>query len=189
MILNETFLRNEAKKIYNLDKFELLLENKYFAANQRYDLFISHSFQDKELVEVLYNKFKEAGYRVYIDWKEETLQNRGNVSSETAKILKNHMNNCLGLLYIATASITNSKWCPWELGYADGKKNTAAILPILKDEHSQYKGQEYLGIYPYVDYNKNKKGKYDFFVNDENDERKYTTLRDWLEGGALRIHE
>ena len=33
-----------------------------------------------------YRKFEEAGYRVYIDWKEESLQDRENVSVKTAEI-------------------------------------------------------------------------------------------------------
>lgn len=45
------------------------------------------------------------------------------------------MNNCTGLSYIAISNIVNSKWCPWELGYADGKKNKAAILPITKEKN------------------------------------------------------
>ena len=165
-----------------------MLENRKFIVNKNYDLFISHSFMDKELVEVLYEKFEEAGYEVYIDWKESSLQDRENVSSETAKILRERINNWLGLSYIATENIVNSKWCPWELGYADGKKNRAAILPILNNGSNEYKGLEYLGIYPYIDYNTSINGKYEFWVNDQKDRNKYTVLREWLETGKLNEH-
>lgn len=98
------------------------------------------------------------------------------------------MNNCIGLSYIATSNIVNSKWCPWELGYADGKKNKAAILPITKDKVYEYKGLEYLGIYPYIDYEKRRDGNYEFWVNDPQIKNKYTSLREWLDGDELKEH-
>lgn len=186
MILSESYLRNEQKLYTNTYKYEKLLENRKYNSREKYDLFISHSYMDKELVEVLYNKFEEAGYKVYIDWKEKTLQDRENVSAETARQLKLRMNNCTGLSYIATSNIVNSKWCPWELGYADGKKNKAAILPITKEKTYEYKGIEYLGIYPYIDYAKRKNGEYDFWVNDGQVNNKYTSLREWLNGSELK---
>lgn len=188
MILTKSFLENELKKKNNFNNFSISLENRKFTTNKNYDLFISHSFMDKELVEILYEKFEEAGYEVYIDWKEKSLQDRENVSPETARILRERINNCLGLSYIATGNSVNSKWCPWELGYADGRKNRAAILPILNNESNEYKGLEYLGIYPYIDYNISKNGKYEFWVNDANDKNKYTTLREWLKTGELKEH-
>lgn len=188
MILNERFLKNEVIKNGNYSKTSEFLEKRKFDINKDYDLFISHSFLDKELVETLYRKFEEAGYEVYIDWKEKGLEDRENVSAETARVLKRRMNSCLGLSYIATANIVNSKWCPWELGYADGKKNRAAILPVLKDSGKEYKGLEYLGIYPYIDYEITKGGKYEFWVNDVKDKSKYSTLREWLRTGKLEEH-
>ncbi len=188
MILTKDFLQNEVNKYSGLNKFSLLLENRKFDNNKCYDLFISHSFMDKQLVEALYRKFEEAGYKVYIDWKEEKLQDRENVSSETARILRERMNRCSGLSYIATGNIVNTKWCPRELGYADGKKNRAAILPILNEESNEYEGMEYLGLYPYIDYVKDQNGKFDFWVNDSQIKNKYITLRKWLNGEKLIEH-
>ena len=187
MILTEKFLRKEANE-NNKYNFSGFLENRKYDENKNYDLFISHSYMDKKLVEVLYGKFEEAGYSVYIDWKEEELQNRENVSANTANILKRRINNCLGLAYIATENITKSKWCPWELGYSDGKKNKAAIFPILKSDSKEFKGLEYLGIYPYIDYKINESGKYEFWVNDPDEKNKYTSLREWLKTGKLTEH-
>lgn len=183
MILNEAFLKSKV----GMGEYKYSnIKNNNFEAYKKYDLFISHSYMDKELVEVLYKMFEESGYKVYIDWKEEKLQNRENVSVETALILKDRINCCAGLSFIATGNVVNSKWCPWELGYADGKKNRAAILPILKGQDNQYDGMEYLGVYPYIDYNKTTKGNYEFWVNDVNDKNKYSTLREWLSTGELK---
>ena len=91
------------------------------------------------------------------------------------------MNSSKGLAYVATTNATNSKWCPWELGYFDGKKNSrCCILPIMESQN--FHGQEYLGLYPYLEYAEySNKNQYEFWVdNQENDE--YATLREWLNG-------
>ena len=82
---------------------------------------------------------------------------------------------------MSTKNITNSKWCPWELGYFDGRKNErCCILPVMSG--SRFEGQEYLGLYPYIEYEKsNKTGKYEFWVNEQGSD-KYIILRQWLKG-------
>lgn len=40
---------------------------------------------------------------------------------------------------------------PWELGYFDGFRSAVAILPIAATDQSSFAGQEYLGLYPYID--------------------------------------
>lgn len=37
-----------------------------------------------------------------------------------------------------------------ELGYFDGKKGKVIILPVLKKENDNFRGQEYLGLYPFL---------------------------------------
>ena len=39
---------------------------------------------------------------------------------------------------------------PWELGYFDGFNGAVAILPVT-EKGENFQGQEYLGIYPYID--------------------------------------
>lgn len=151
-----------------------------FAANKKYDLFISHSFNDRELVAGLYHLFNKAGYDVYIDWIDDKQLNRHYVTSETANLIKNRIRASLGTAYISTENSTSSKWCPWELGVADGMKGKVCILPVMN--HS-YRGQEYLGLYPYLEYEKIQgKDKYDFWVYDQVDTNKYIILSSWLQG-------
>ncbi len=38
----------------------------------------------------------------------------------------------------------------WELGWFDGHDGHVAVLPVLEDEHSSYRGREFLGLYPYI---------------------------------------
>jgi len=44
-----------------------------------------------------------------------------------------------------------SKWVPWELGFADGKKDPSsiAILPVQETD-GDWKGSEYIGLYPTI---------------------------------------
>lgn len=195
MFLNKPYLSNIAKMSHMDASFkqnEVLTENHHiYFAKSKYDIFLSHSYLDKPLVYTIVDLFNAAGYSVYVDWMVDTQLDRSEVTAATAKTLRTRMDTCQGLAYIATANISNSKWCPWELGYMDGKKNRrCAILPVLDNQTSTFSGQEYLGIYPYIDYEKtSKSGQYDFWVNDPTDRQKYISLKDWLKGEDPYKHE
>ena len=164
-------------KIISLDKNE----NKHV---EKYDVFLSHSSFDKTLILSLVDLFVDAGYAVYVDWIEDEELDRNNITVKTAQILKNRMNNSRGLAYIVTTNTVNSRWCPWELGYFDGKKNRrCCILPIM--EQGEYNGQEYLGLYPYLRHDRLEgTSEYDFWVYDQ-ETNKHITLRSWLDGSKL----
>lgn len=55
------------------------------------------------------------------------------------------------LLYAASPSAAESKWTPWELGFADAYHGKVAVCPIVKTEDQSFDGVEYLGLYPYID--------------------------------------
>lgn len=157
-----------------------ITESFRYDEHDKYDLFISHSFSDKDLVVGLRYLFDKAGYKVYIDWIEDSHLNRNNVTKQTAAVIKNRIKCCKGLAYISTENITSSKWCPWELGVADGMLNQVCILPVM---NSQFKGQEYLSLYPYMDYQKVLNSeKYEFWIYDPDNRDSYIILRDWLKG-------
>ena len=128
--------------------------------------------------------FIDAGYAVYVDWIEDPELDRSNVTVETARILKKRMNSSKGLAYISTTNIVSSRWCPWELGYFDGKKNNrCCILPIMAP--GEFNGQEYLGLYPYLRYDHLENTvKNDFLVYNQTS-NKHITLREWLNGKKL----
>lgn len=195
MILSQRYLKEQAE-IRNISEYQsyrkqqIINENYELAEKydtttgkkvKKFDIFLSHSSLDKRLVLTLVELFNKAGYSAYVDWIEDAELDRNNVTKNTAAILKNRMNDSIGLTYIATSNATNSKWCPWELGYFDGKKNSrCSILPVV--ESNTFVGQEYLGLYPYIEYEKTSgTGKYDFWVYDQGTS-KYVILRAWLEG-------
>lgn len=194
MLLNENFLREEARKMNSqFAHSDIIRENTYLsehydsAEEKSYDIFLSHSSLDHDLVLTLVHLFNQAGYSVYVDWIEDQQLERNNVTKSTAAVLKKRMKQSRCLAYVSTRNITTSKWCPWELGYFDGKSDEqCCILPIMMG--NRFDGQEYLGLYPYLKYAINKRtNKYDFWVH-EQDSEKYILLSLWLSGGKPYIH-
>jgi hypothetical protein len=56
------------------------------------------------------------------------------------------------MLYATSKASSNSKWMPWELGYFDGlKSDKIRILPIVESSNDDFRGVEYLGLYPAVE--------------------------------------
>ena len=187
MILTESRLRQAAQAARDQRVYTALGESlTAYNAAIKYDLFISHSFSDKDLVIGLYHLFNTAGYKVYIDWIDDSSLDRKNVTPSTAQLIKNRIDNSTGTAYISTSNSTSSKWCPWELGMADGMKGRVCILPVMD---SDFKGQEYLGLYPYLEYAQVAgKEKYEFWVYDQNDRKKYIVLNSWLHGNQPCYH-
>ncbi len=189
MILSEGQLRQAAQQAFDLRKYDTYsYSTTHFDAAQIYDLFISHSFKDKDLVIGLYHLFTVAGYKVYIDWIDDSNLDRKSVTPITAAIIRKRIERSKGASFISTANSTTSKWCPWELGVADGMHNRVCILPIMST--TEFRGQEYLGLYPYLEYEKVAgQAKYEFWVHEQQDPRKYIILSAWLSGSNPFIHQ
>ena len=137
------------RSIYNYSEkniFDSINESKTFDATKKYDIFLSHSYADKEIIDELIFSLKRDynfNYTIYIDWIEDPTLDRTNVTKETASTLKQRMKNCKSLLYVTSENHSYSKWMPWELGYNDGFKNKVAILPISVHDNNEkiYRGQ------------------------------------------------
>lgn len=131
-------------------KLESIVESQNY--RQQFDVFLSHSIRDAELVLGVANILEKMGQKVYIDWVVDKQLSRDSVTKETAETLRNRMKQSFKLLYLATDNASSSKWMPWELGYFDGlKSGKVAILPLVDSESSSFRGQEYLGLYPALD--------------------------------------
>jgi hypothetical protein len=79
-------------------------------------------------------------------------QRRASVTPATAERLRHRMRQSESLFYVHSINSSVSKWMPWELGFFDGLNGNVAILPIVQRTNSEFKGEEYLGLYPYVDF-------------------------------------
>lgn len=123
-----------------------------YASWKQYDVFLSHSTRDADIVLGVKLLLEELGKTVYVDWIEDSELDRTKVTPETAAVLRERMKSCASLIFIATENSSTSKWTPWELGYFDGfKQGGVAIFPVLEDWNSSFEGQEYLGLYPVVE--------------------------------------
>lgn len=191
MFLNREYLTRVAGSsgMSSQDRqYQVLTENRaIFSSNNTYDIFLSHSYLDRNTVYVIVDLFNKSGYSVYVDWMVDIQLDRSQVNRATAETLRRRMRACKGLAYVSSRNSTSSKWCPWELGYVDGRKNgRCAILPVLDTASSTFTGQEYLSLYPYIDYAKyQSNSKMEFWVNDPQDPSHYVSLRDWLAGKDL----
>jgi len=123
-----------------------------------FDIFLSHSYKDKKIIPYLKKELESMGYSVYVDWINDKFLSRDEVTSGTAKVLQIRMKQSKSLFFATSENSSDSKWMPWELGYFDGIKNKkVAILPVKTNNNfpdDDFKGQEYLGLYYYVSFNK-----------------------------------
>ena len=163
--------------------FESILkeEAKVTAASASFDVFLSHSINDAELVTGVKALLEGQGLRVYVDWAEDPFLDRSKVSKETASLLRQRMRQSKSLVYLATDNSTSSKWMPWEVGYFDGfKPGCVAIMPVLDQESQTFAGQEYLALYPVVTKDKYTSGQQDVFVEERG--AQWSTLKGFGRG-------
>jgi len=114
-----------------------------------FDVFISHSYEDADVIAGVKAIIEGTGLSAYVDWIEDAQLDRSQVSPATADQLRKRMNNCRFLLFVTSSASPHSKWMPWELGYFDGlKRGKVGIFPIVKKDGDDFHGQEYLGLYP-----------------------------------------
>ena len=184
MILTKQFLNENVKT-------RILDENLKFKKRQEldsYDVFISYSWKDRSFAYKVVELLENCSYTVYVDYNDFKLD-RSKVDEDTVKRLIEKMKKCKGLLYLYSPSSSVSKWCPWEVGVFSGIKNfRCANLPIVDKSADEYKNQEYLELYPYVEYEKIQgKNDYDFWICETYD--KYVNLKQWINGGKPYIHK
>jgi TIR domain len=118
----------------------------------QFDVFLSHSFGDAQIIAGVKQLLENRGMRVYVDWIEDSQLDRDKVTQATAELLRKRMRNSKSLIFATSETSSKSKWMPWELGFFDGfKPDYAAILPLTSNRYSSFGGQEYLGLYPYVE--------------------------------------
>lgn len=162
-------------------------QNSPQGAIKTYDIFLSHSTNDSEKVAGLKLLLEDMGYSVYIDWIEDPQLNRANVTKATAAVLKGRMHTCRSLFYAFSENSSGSKWMPWELGYFDGIKQKAAVLPIKAGAQSTdtFTGTEYLGLYHYITVGNDTSGRQRLWVRES--ATKYVVYEQWLQNGTQPI--
>ncbi|ATM00082.1 MULTISPECIES: toll/interleukin-1 receptor domain-containing protein [Aeromonas] len=112
--------------------------------------FLSHSHKDSLLALGLQELLKNQGWDVYIDWQDQTMPDKPD--AKTAFNIKTAIVRADWFLFLATQNSMASRWCPWEIGFADGKKSHEhiAIVPT-QDSQGHFYGNEYLNLYNKID--------------------------------------
>lgn len=141
----------------------------------KYDIFLSHRYLDAEIIYGIKLVLEMFGFIVYVDWMDEQLVSRADVNPETAKKLRSAMESSDSLLFAVSGNSSDSTWMPWELGYSDGLHGKVAIFPLSENQTQQetYRGQEYLGIYPWITLTAE-----ELWVNKSEDD--FIDLNNWL---------
>ena len=158
---------------------EILREAVASLSEQRtYDMFLSHSIRDSELILGIKAILEDLRYAVYVDWIEDPHLDRDNVTPSTADVLRRRMQRSKSLLYVTTQNSDNSKWMPWECGYFDGLRDKVAIVPVKGYSTDAFAGVEYLGLYPYCVKEKNTAGAEKLWVH--KDAKTYVSFDAWV---------
>lgn len=150
------FTSSYLKQVYNQNILSLneSVRTRNFSASisSTFDIFLSHSFLDKDIVGGLYTELTKKGYKVYVDWIVDPQLSRGNVTKETAELIRSRLKNSKSLLLAVSSNANLSKWIPWELGYVDGNTGNCALVPIELNNKSisTFERSEYLLLYPFI---------------------------------------
>jgi len=117
-------------------------------------IFLSHKHDDLKDLQGVMGKLQELGAKIYIDSMDNKMPDQ--TSGDTAVRIKEEIKFCNKFVLLATDKAIESYWCNWELGIGDTYKflNHIAIVPMKEKAtyDSNYKGNEYLQIYPTIDY-------------------------------------
>jgi hypothetical protein len=190
----DTLLNKSFGGVYTQDSVAIESAMRHFSESSErvlaFDIFLSHSYSDRKgaigIKNILENDF---GYSVYIDWVVDRDLNRDNVSTSTAKRIKERMKKCKCLFYVTSTNASTSKWMPWETGLMDGLKNRVAICPFSDNSRTnQFVGQEYLGIYPYITIDKTTTSTNEYLWI-QIDANTYVKFDDWLKGTEPYKHQ
>jgi hypothetical protein len=187
-LLTDALVRKAARQTeQKLQKSARTVLTESASAIGRFDISLSHSIRDAEVVLGARSIIEGFGYSVYVDWLTDPQFRREYVSPDTAENLRWRMRQCDTLLYLATDASTQSRWMPWELGYFDGyTEGRVAILPVAQDQKDRYRGLEYLGVYPYIDISSiQDKDALALWVN--KGRKKYAHFDEWRKDGSRVI--
>ncbi|BDE82492.1 TIR domain-containing protein [Porphyromonas somerae] len=145
-----------------------LIYNSQLEQVKEYDLFLSHSSLDSELLLKLKSILNHSNVNVYIDWVSDRNALKRELTNENVpKAIKERLKSSKALLYVHTEASQNSKWMPWELGFFHALRGKICVYNPYNVEIAPY-----LEIYPAV---REEDGA--FFVKDADVQ---TNLKDWI---------
>ena len=154
------------------------------SANETFDVFLSHSSNEPEEILLGIKGFlNDAGLSVYVDRYTDPQLSPNEVTHETAETLRGRLRASKSLLYVHSRHSKLSRWMPWELGFMDGAGRRLGIAPVVQTARSTFDGEEYLGLYPYLDRALiSGEDTWALWIN--RGPREYTDYPSWVRGSA-----
>jgi hypothetical protein len=117
-----------------IDIMEEFYNSNYIQTVKDFDVFISHSVSNGQLVDNLVQKLNEIGLVAFVDWKSDREDlKRSKLNSYTADVLRLRMRQSKCLILIRTKESDSSIWVSWELGYFSALGRKMAALTIEED--------------------------------------------------------
>lgn len=130
----------------------VIMEAAAAAPDDNFDVFLSHSSNEpEEILLGVYETLRDAGLSIYVDKYSDPQLSPNSVNRATAAILRRRMRASKSLLYVYSCHSQRSRWMPWELGFFDGHNGKVGVLPVTQSQEENFRGEEYLSLYPYVD--------------------------------------
>lgn len=129
-----------------------LLKHIYISQLEKkkeYDLFLSHSSLDKDLILKLKSTLNSLNLNIYVDWlnDQESLK-RELTNVDTAGVIIERLKLCKALIFIYTDDSLKSLWTPWEIGYFHALNRKVCVF--FSDSVDQNKIPAFIKIYPKV---------------------------------------
>lgn len=160
-----------------LDEQRLIKSASAQAEGKR--VFLSYSSVDRAYVPGVVDFFAEHDAPAYIDQDDSELPDPP--SLKTAQTLADNIGQCPKLVVLVSPLSKASRWVPWELGLAHGRKGLdhVATLPIGPSSTDEaWAEREYLGLYLRIKKATLNDGE-QWAVRDPRD-GKYWNLKYWL---------
>ncbi len=126
------------------DDLICFIYNSQLEQMKNFDLFLSHSSLDSELLLDLKAILNHSDINIYVDWvNDRDALKREFTNVNTAQAIIERLKSSKALLYVHTDACQNSRWTPWELGFFHALKNKICVYNPNNIEIAPY-----LEIYP-----------------------------------------
>lgn len=174
-------LRTLAREIPLVEQQRLRKSTASFTESSASTTFLSHSSKDEDLVVGVSSILTKHGTIVYIDSVDPAMPPY--TTAKTAETLKTRIAQTSKFILLATSNSKDSKWVPWELGVADGKKGLTniALFPSIEDANDKsWTSWEYLGLYRRIMYGKHESYPQEIWMVLDEKTNTGTELSKWL---------
>src|SRR5829696_5371659 len=103
-LLSKALMTSALSSVKSADAGRFLREvkSKALASDARFDIVLSHSYSDAEVISRTYQSLTAFGFSVFVDWIETDDLDRMNVTRVTADTLRQAISRCDCLLYAET---------------------------------------------------------------------------------------